>query len=230
MRNVILAAKGPGRVHWFISRLRDARRLKRCYTQNVDGLEAPVGLCLDLDCGRREGGLDSTCSVLSAHSGCEVVQLHGAMTHVRCGSCGRRDEWTENVNSEYMKGLAPLCPEWIARRGHLRRPTHPARVGHLLRPDMVYYDECHPRHADITFLRDSDFHVPPDLLLVMGTSVNIVAVQEMIITWAQSLHQKGRLVFSSTWEHLRNSCASISTTTWRWTATNGPKRRNHGCV
>ena len=82
--------------HKLIRALRDGGRLVRCYTQNIDGLEARDGLCTDMRKGKgnrsrflrrvTESPRPDT-PILSGSEmdgGCEVVQLHGDLDVLRC--------------------------------------------------------------------------------------------------------------------------------------------------
>ncbi|KAI8928712.1 DHS-like NAD/FAD-binding domain-containing protein [Entophlyctis helioformis] len=45
---LLTAQASPTRTHSFIKDLADSGRMLRCYTQNIDGLEARAGLCVDM--------------------------------------------------------------------------------------------------------------------------------------------------------------------------------------
>ena len=108
--------------HKFIRRVRDHKRLIRCYTQNIDGLEAREGLRTDLRAGKgSRGRFTKKAMGLPNHQsqnvqggkmdgGCEVVQLHGDLDVLRCTICSQIASWDNTQQKELLKGRAPVCP------------------------------------------------------------------------------------------------------------------------
>jgi NAD-dependent SIR2 family protein deacetylase len=98
--------------HKFIRVLRDGGRLVRCYTQNIDGLEAREGLEMDLSRGqgsrsrfsaqilKEQRKPDSSIRGPSLDGGVEVVGLHGGLSHLRCGLCQKLCPWDGEISSE----------------------------------------------------------------------------------------------------------------------------------
>ena len=108
--------------HKFIKRLRNEKKLVRCYTQNIDGLEAREDLCTDLSRGTGGRNRFTKASLaLPNHEhqnvpggrldgGCEVVQLHGDLETLRCTICSYREPCNKKQESQLLQGRAPPCP------------------------------------------------------------------------------------------------------------------------
>ena len=113
--------------HKFIHVLKDRRKLVRCYTQNIDGLEAREDLCLDLSRGKGSRSRftkrslelpNSTANLLQGAAldgGCEVVQLHGELQTLRCTICLETFEWDKDIEAMLLKGSSPPCSVCAAK-------------------------------------------------------------------------------------------------------------------
>lgn len=157
------AAVGWGRIvharpnagHAAIARLEDAGVVAGVLTQNVDGLHGAAG-------SRR------------------VVELHGALSRVRCLACGARhgrdavQRWADALNPGHAAHRAEAAPDGdvdlsddaIAR---FVVPTCPG-CGGALKPDVVFFGEClAPETAEAAWrLYDA-----ADALLVVGSSLAV---------------------------------------------------------
>jgi len=69
----------------FLRVLQDRRRLQRCYTQNIDGLEAVAGLTSN-----------------------KTVQCHGTLSTLSCQSCGKRVQARERLE-QVLLGEPVMC-------------------------------------------------------------------------------------------------------------------------
>ena len=200
--------------HRFIRTLRDRQKLVRCYTQNIDGLEARERMTTDLELGkgnqkrfakkcverpltpihRRPGG--------ELDPGCEVVQLHGELNTLRCTLCQKTSPW-ESEKSQHitslLAGRAPLCQACLAtsqdRKDRGRRGT---KIG-TLRPNIILYGEEHPSADLLGSIATSDLKIFPDLLLILGTSLNVHGLKTLVREFAKSVHarsgNKGKVIF-----------------------------------
>ncbi len=204
-RKIWVDVQQPSRAHSFIRVLRDSNRLVRCYTQNIDGLECREGLCTDLDRGKgcrtrfskksmqlpRTAARQLAGGVLDG--GCEVVQLHGDLEVLKCSFCPATCGWDEQGReARFLMGEAPTCPscEVLAeeRRDRGKRGT---RIG-LLRPNIVLYGEEHPLADRIGKLSVHDLSLAPDLLLILGTSLQVHGLKLLVKEFAKSVHARGR--------------------------------------
>ena len=197
--------------HRFIRTLRECKKLVRCYTQNIDGLEEREDLCTDLEHGRgsrsrfTRKALDSPSGAFPRRpggrtdAGCEVVQLHGDLRTLRCTLCQQACEWDIFHDSKLLAGTAPLCQNCLTtdsiRQAQGKRGT---KVG-TLRPNVVLYGEEHPSADAIGSITSNDLTMAPDLLLILGTSLHVHGLKNLVREFAKSVHArpggKGKVVF-----------------------------------
>ncbi|KAK4096878.1 DHS-like NAD/FAD-binding domain-containing protein [Parathielavia hyrcaniae] len=195
----------PTRTHHFICGLRDSGRLVRDYTQNIDCLEAKVGLSTDMRKGpggryrfrrmsrskriyrtghERQGQDDSL--------GVECVLLHGSLHRLRCSNCPGNFAW-----HEADRDPGPPCPGCTKRSNDRQAEGKRATAIGRLRPDIVLYDEQDPRAELISPIVRHDQSLRPDVLLIMGTSLATHGVQLLIRDFAKVIHERpaGKVVF-----------------------------------
>ncbi len=198
--------------HRFIRTLRDSKRLVRCYTQNIDGLETREGLCTDLSRGKgvRNRFTKKSLALPKASTGqslggeqdggCEVVQLHGDLETLRCTFCQKTCGWEEGGREAVLlSGEAPECFSCMLqdqdRRDRGKRGT---KIG-VLRPNIVLYGEEHPSADAVSSITTHDLGFAPDVLLVIGTSLHVHGLKILIKEFAKSVHAraggKGRVIF-----------------------------------
>ncbi|KAI0131060.1 DHS-like NAD/FAD-binding domain-containing protein [Daldinia grandis] len=177
----------PTLTHYFIRELCVRGQLIRNYTQNIDDQERKAGLCTDLQRGtgtrRGEGGV-------------ECVQLHGSLRFLRCSYCNMQVRWHRNGReTATMSGQQPVCPACSrvskARIESGKRASNPG----ALRPDIVLYDEVHPRADEITDIKIRDLtYGNANVLLILGTRLRIKGVKDMVKEFARSVHERDGLV------------------------------------
>ena len=198
--------------HRFIRTLRDSQKLVRCYTQNIDGLEARNGLCTDMEKGKGSRSRFSKKSLALPNTparkfrggdrdgGCEVVQLHGNLDVLRCTLCGKTSGWDEGGREALLLGgKAPECLSCTlqdqSRRDRGKRGT---AVGSL-RPNIVLYGEEHPAADAISNITTNDLRFGPDVLLILGTSLHVHGLKILVKEFAKAVHArtggKGKVVF-----------------------------------
>ena len=198
--------------HRLIRTLRDNRKLVRCYTQNIDGLESRLGLCTDLARGKGTRTRFTKKSMEKPKAaarllpggdldgGCEVVQLHGDLDALRCTLCQQTCPWeVSNNESRLLAGKAPTCQSCIAidkdRQDRGKRGT---RVG-TLRPNIVLYGEEHPSADAVGAISAHDLALSPDTLLILGTSLHVHGLKVLVKEFAKSVHArangKGKVIF-----------------------------------
>ena len=123
--------------HRFIHELHSSNKLLRCYTQNIDGLEARLGMSSTLQ---------------DANSPPAVVQLHGDMDCLVCCRCQKLHDFKLEWVGVYKGGSAVEClrchDESATRVANSRRATP---VG-LLRPNIVLYNEYHANGIPFFFI------------------------------------------------------------------------------
>ena len=74
------------KTHQFIKGLNDKKKLIKCYTQNIDGLERNCGLRTEFECNEWKN--------------IDVIQLHGDLHQLCCNSCKQNFKWDEIYDNE----------------------------------------------------------------------------------------------------------------------------------
>ena len=144
--------------HRFLQVLQRSGKLQRCYTQNLDGLEARAGLNAEIE-----------------SKDCDVVQLHGNLESFRCSYCSHFTSWDGVRETALASGEIVTCPECASKVEERRRRGGRTNihVGHL-RPNIVlYHDIDDPLSETKARIIDEDTDSTPDVLLVIGTSLAI---------------------------------------------------------
>lgn len=76
----------PTMTHRFIKKLQDLKKLIKCYTQNIDGLERECGLKTEFHC--------------NDWNDTDVVQLHGDLHQLCCNKCQNNYKWNDIYDDE----------------------------------------------------------------------------------------------------------------------------------
>lgn len=189
--------------HRFIRTIRDSRKLVRCYTQNIDGLESRLGLCMDLERGRGDRSRFTAKSMRtpraglaampgrSTDGGCQVVPLHGDLNLLRCTLCQQTSGWEESGReASFLRGKAPECLSCALsdqqRRDRGKRGT---KIGSL-RPNIVLYGEEHPAADAVGSITTHDLSLAPDVLLILGTSLHVQGVKTLVKEFSKCVHAR----------------------------------------
>ena len=198
--------------HRFIRTLRDSRKLVRCYTQNIDGLESREGLCADLCRGKGNRARFTKKAMEKPRAavhllpngdqdgGCEVVQLHGDLDVLRCNLCQRTCGWEEKGREALLlSGKAPECLACaISDQDRRDRGKRGTKVG-TLRPNIVLYGEEHPSADILGMITAHDLGLAPDVLLILGTSLHVHGLKVLVKEFAKCVRArpggKGKVIF-----------------------------------
>ena len=198
--------------HRFIRTLRDKRKLVRCYTQNIDGLESREELCVDMDRGKGNRSRFTKLSLEKPKSvsrtmpggdldgGCEVVQLHGDLESLRCTLCQQTCSWDAGRHDAFLlSGKAPRCESCLTTNQNRQdRGKRGTKIGSL-RPNIVLYGEEHPSAESIGAISTHDLASSPDVLLILGTSLHVHGLKVLVKEFARSVHArpggKGKVIF-----------------------------------
>lgn len=225
--------------HRFIRALRDGRKLMRCYTQNIDGLERREGLCTDFERGNGVRSrftkkalalppkLPAQKAAGSAQDGgCEVVQLHGDLETLRCTFCKKTCGWEEGGGEALLlSGRAPECLSCMLQdRDRRDRGKRGTKIG-TLRPNIVLYGEEHPSADSISTISTHDLGFAPDVLLILGTSLHVHGLKVLVKEFAKSVHAraggKGKVIFvnltkpsESVWKDVIDFWVSMDCDQW----------------
>ncbi|KAF8167681.1 DHS-like NAD/FAD-binding domain-containing protein [Crassisporium funariophilum] len=191
-RSIDLAKPTP--THHFIKTLDSKKKLLRSYTQNIDGLEARVGL-LGTSCQEAKSTGKGKNKLRTKDI--RNVQLHGDIHRVRCMACSAEYPCTEEHLVSFEKGTAPDCPECLSRsEARVARSARAIRVGSL-RPAIVLYDESHPLGDDIGSIHSADLTRKPDMLIIMGTSLKVHGLKKLVKDFARTIHSSSSSSSSS---------------------------------
>ncbi|KAI5284511.1 NAD-dependent histone deacetylase sir2, partial [Ascosphaera acerosa] len=168
--------------HAFIRLLQDKGKLLTNYTQNIDNLEAVAGIAPD-----------------------KLIQCHGSFATASCILCGYRVPG-ETIHGEIRRRVVPQCPRCLASRqgrGTKRKRNSGGVKQHKRNKSKRSYNNsdeeddsnipqgCWMKQPDITFfgenLHDKYEHRLEkhdcdivDLVIVIGTSLNVAPVKNMI--------------------------------------------------
>jgi NAD+-dependent protein deacetylase SIR2 len=119
------AAK-PSPTHEFIRLLAHKGKLLRCYTQNIDNLEAKAGLQTNMD-----------------DPNVNVVQLHGSLANVFCPLCKVSTPITPKESAEFAKGESVPCQACVNKQSlRIASGKRSVSVGYV-RPSIALYNEEH---------------------------------------------------------------------------------------
>jgi NAD-dependent histone deacetylase SIR2 len=139
-------------------------KLRRIYTQNIDGLESKVGFDLT-----QAPSLSSIC-----------IQLHGSLLWLRCIACCTR-KLLENHIHDLESGQLPTCETCEATQKQRVDGGKRSRQCGVLRPDVVLYDEVAEDNLIMEMASMDAKNVSKgDVLLVVGTSLKIPGIIEII--------------------------------------------------
>ena len=224
--------------HRFIRTLRDGRKLVRCYTQNIDGLESREDLCTDFERGNGARSrftnkaltmppkLPVQKGTRNTHDGgCEVVQLHGDLESLRCTFCKKTCGWEEGGREALLlSGRAPECLSCTLQdRDRRDRGKRGTKIG-TLRPNIVLYGEEHPSADAISKISMHDLGFAPDVLLILGTSLHVHGLKVLVKEFAKSVHArtgKGKVIFvnltkpsASVWKDVIDYWVSMDCDQW----------------
>jgi NAD+-dependent protein deacetylase SIR2 len=86
----------------------------------------------------------------------------------------------------------------------------PKTIGKL-RPDVVLYNENHPKGEEIASIVAHDLQQKPDMLIIMGTTLSIPHTRNLVKMFSQQIHKQGGLVVwidkeDRAWRAVENSC------------------------
>ncbi|KAL8278676.1 hypothetical protein RQP46_008968 [Phenoliferia psychrophenolica] len=181
--------------HEFIRLLKKKGKLLRCYTQNIDGLEGA---------GRRRGRLSfaKLPGVWTPGSSKElededelngdVVMLHGSVKSVRCSHCSWSGPWGTEHTAEFVKGITTHCPECEKQvQERVTRQLRSRKVSSYVRPAVHLYGESSAAEEVIPTFVKADLDAQPDMLLVIGTTLQIPGFVQLVKSFAAEVKSNG---------------------------------------
>lgn len=171
----------PTPFHHFLNSLAESGQLRRIYTQNIDGLESRFPL-LRVVTHSHSKKLPLT------------VQLHGSIHHMCCLKCRKSydmDPTLFKTSQDSSNGeIVPLCPE--CQELETVRSICGKRLQGIgkLKPNVILYNEFHPEGDIISETVNKDSKVNPDTLLIVGTSLQIPGVRQIVKQFVTKIRSK----------------------------------------
>ena len=155
----------PTKFHEMLARLGKENRLKRLYTQNIDGLETsmkPLETEIPLNVKGRWP---------------VTIQLHGSIQKMVCQKCRFLCDLNPN---QFTQPDPPECHE-CSEKNEIRQTTGQRSHGvGRMRPRIVLYNEHNPDEEAITSVMNADIRSRPRVLVVAGTSLKIPGVRRLV--------------------------------------------------
>lgn len=147
----------PTPCHEFLHMLALRGRLRRLYTQNIDGLEKKLG---------EAGGLES-----------RTIRLHGCIDESRCTQCGLIFPFDQAMFQNAEPDLCGSCPPPKPSGRVLRQRRYTAG---RIRPNILLYgDDSIANEETISNAITEDLR-NVDLVLVLGTSLQIPGAIKLV--------------------------------------------------
>ncbi|RKP18978.1 DHS-like NAD/FAD-binding domain-containing protein, partial [Rozella allomycis CSF55] len=116
------------------------------------------------------------------------IKLHGSLDQVRCMTCSNTFEIEDSHVESFEEGFAPECISCVEyQKKRIERGRRAPPVG-FLRPNVVLYNENHPSGDIISSMVDKDIKRKPDLLIVMGTSLKVHGLKQLVKQFAKTVH------------------------------------------
>ncbi|KAI1432593.1 DHS-like NAD/FAD-binding domain-containing protein [Xylaria sp. CBS 124048] len=165
LSQLVKSAK-PTPFHHLLASLAKEGRLLRLYTQNVDGLDTAMEPLRTIVPLQPKGPWPKT------------IQLHGGLERMVCSKCSEISQFDASL---FEGPRAPLCK--VCEEADTVRTSHAGKRSHgigRLRPRMVLYNEYNPDEEAITNVFRADLRARPDAVIVVGTSMKIPGVRNMV--------------------------------------------------
>lgn len=142
-------------LHAFIKSLEEKGKLLRNYTQNIDNLEANVGISKE-----------------------KVIQCHGSFAAATCQTCRWKIDGSKIF--KYIREMElPICPNCYKereRRFNRDEDYYPRCYG-VMKPDITFFGEDLPQKFHDSIKDDVE---ECDLLICIGTSLKVAPVSEIV--------------------------------------------------
>ena len=175
----------PSPTHWFLKNLADEEKLLRIYTQNIDDLEMQTGL----------ERIDSIQDIKKTPTNYfkKVMQLHGHLRTLYCASCSYECIFTEEYARLYFEESCDIpCPECPTR--NISRAGRQRGQGILEARVVLQNGGLNPQDELIAKIFQKDLKSKPDLLLIIGTTLEIKAIKSFTTRLVRDLHVKSVLM------------------------------------
>ncbi|KAJ5620543.1 hypothetical protein N7510_004527 [Penicillium lagena] len=155
----------PTAFHHMLARLGQESRLKRLYTQNIDGIETsmpPLATEVPLNVKGRWP---------------VTIQLHGSLEKMVCQKCRYLCDFDRD---KFNQPDAPACSECAVKNDFREKTGQRSHGVGRMRPRIVLYNEHNPDEEAITSVMNADIKSRPRVLIVAGTSLKIPGVRRLV--------------------------------------------------
>ncbi|KAJ3403814.1 hypothetical protein CcCBS67573_g03102 [Chytriomyces confervae] len=218
---VLSDGAGITRTHRFIESLSVRGKLLRCYTQNIDGLEARLELeSMRPPTAQQSAPIVPPVSDAMQQSQLEMkletkpkqptrqssssnppppvlIHLHGALDTLICTICKTTTPFSLEYQSTCSRGIPPACPACTAQATLRQIAGKRTLTQGVLRPNIILYGEHHASGETIGRAANIDakkLAFSGSVLIVMGTSLKVDGVKALVKTLAKSVREGGGCV------------------------------------
>ncbi|KAI8836255.1 DHS-like NAD/FAD-binding domain-containing protein [Chytriomyces cf. hyalinus JEL632] len=221
---VLSDGAGITRTHRFIESLSVKGKLLRCYTQNIDGLEARLDLesmrpptaqqsasivrpvsdaMLTQQQSQPEMKPDSKPKQPTRQSSSSnppppvLIHLHGALDTLICTICKTTTPFSLEYQSTCSRGIPPACPACTTQATLRQIAGKRTLTQGVLRPNIILYGEHHASGETIGKAANIDakkLAFSGSVMIVMGTSLKVDGVKALVKTLAKSVREGGGCV------------------------------------
>jgi NAD-dependent histone deacetylase SIR2 len=153
--------------------LESKNKLQRIYTQNIDRLESHPSV-----------GIQNSL----------IVHLHGQLNSLVCNLCKGLIDWGSDIGNLLLKGESPPCQICLEKKNERELKGKRALPTGLLRPNIVLYNEAHPKGDEIAVSLRKDLLKHPQMLLIIGTSLKVSGLKRLVKDLAREIHASNGLV------------------------------------
>ena len=209
----------PTAFHQILRTLDQRGQLLRVYTQNIDALEEKAGLTFGIPQlqPKRSRSNKGNTSAADASTRADVpfllsspvvtprcIPLHGTLKSMYCQTCTHACPLRNHLDS-LTSGTVPPCPECTALEATRQLSGKRPRSVGWLRPSVVLYNEDHRNGEEVGSVVYKDLmgssagkrRVGPDLLLVVGTSLQVPGTKRIVQEFSKALHTRRAAIKSS---------------------------------
>ncbi|KAH8674826.1 DHS-like NAD/FAD-binding domain-containing protein [Tricladium varicosporioides] len=164
--------------HLMLATIAQEGRLRRLYTQNIDGIDIqlePLKTSIPLP---KKGPWPKT------------VQLHGDLRTVRC----QKDLHLSRFDPAlFVSGSSPYCKECEEDgKSNTSRTPRSFAIVPIIRPRIwLYNDSDYPDSEAIQNVKAADLRAKPDAVIVVGTALKVKLAEMLVRDICHKAHEHG---------------------------------------
>ncbi|KTW32460.1 uncharacterized protein T551_00550 [Pneumocystis jirovecii RU7] len=173
LQALILSARSKN-TNRFVQILKDRSSLLRCYIQDINDLRSQERLCVETINMKKNN----------------MYELHEDVNKSRCMICGIDCDYTVEQIELLKNKVKPDNFECTSKNKEIKNEKKKHRTQDL-QQDVVFYDKTHPISDFLTQVAASNIKKRPDLLLIIGISLRIIAIKSLIKDISRIVHSNG---------------------------------------